>query len=176
MKEKAQVWVSAILYLALGLVVIGLILGIAMPLVNKMRDRNTLIQTKTLMVNLNKNIFDVINEGPGSKRFLSPFTVEKGELYINSNPANSIYWKFTTKNKLMEPDILFREGDLKLNLTETTVVGEYYALLTLEYGRANLELNSDLANPFVGTYSITIENSGYNENERDPTVTISIKT
>ena len=108
--SKGQVWVSAILYLALGIVIIGLIIGIAMPLVNKMRDRNTFIQTKTLMVGLNKNVEDVINEGPGSKRFLSPISIEKGELYIAPSNAlaadpDVIYWMLKTKNKLMEPNM-----------------------------------------------------------------------
>lgn len=174
--KKGQVWVSAILYLALGVIIIGIILGVALPLVNNMRDRNTYIQTKELMSILNKNVVDVINEGPGSKRYLSPINIEKGEIYIKSS-EKSIEWRFKTKNKLMEPEITFNEGDLILLLSKTDVVGEYELKIKRDYSSAaNIDLNSNLANPFVGSYSMTIENSGYANGGNKPTVTIYMKT
>ena len=184
--KKGQIWVSAILYLALGLIIIGLILGIAMPLVNKMRDRNKFIQTKTLLVDLNENIVAVINEGPGSKRFLSPFTIDKGKLYLavpdeENTLISIIYWEFETKSEIVAKDVVFNEGDLSYKLRETDIAGDYVITATLKYTKADLDLPSNdnqykLSNPFIGTYSMTIENSGYDESENNPTVTIFMKT
>ncbi len=174
--KHGQIWVSAILYSALGIVIIGIILGIALPLVNNMRDRNTHIQTKEVMSTLNKNIMDVINEGPGSKRYLSPVTIEKGELDINTNSTPSVYWRFTTKNKLMEPGIIFNEGDLQIQLEEQATVGEYKLEIWVEYPNIRLELVPGLNSPFIGTYSMIIENSGYGEGSDKPTILIDIKT
>jgi len=174
--KSGQVWVSAILYLALGIVIIGIILGISLPLVNNMRDRNTYIQTKEMMSNLNKNIADVINEGPGSRRYLSPINIEKGELHIAANDGSIIYWGFITKSKLMEPGMTFNEGDLEINLEEQTVVGEYKLTIKMDYSNVNIELISSLSNPFAGSYSMIIENSGYADSQSMPTISIDMKT
>ena len=180
MAKKGQTWISAILYLALGLVVIGIILGVTLPVVNNVRDRNTYIQTKELMVGLDKNILEITNEGPGSRRFLSPLTIEKGTLYISppkqATDPDKIVWKFKTKSKLMEPDLEFKEGNLKLMLAKTIVADEYELSITMEYSNANIKLVSNLANPFVGTYSMAIENAGYESGQDKPTVNIDMKT
>lgn len=181
MAKKGQTWISAILYLALGLVVIGIILGVALPVVSNVRDRNTYIQTKELMVGIDKNVMEVMNEGPGSRRFLSPLAVEKGALYIapakeNANDPDRLIWRFKTKSKLMEPDIEFKEGNLKLKLAKTIVVDEYEQSITIEYANANIKLVSKLANPFVGTYSMVIENIGYEAGQNRPTVSIDMRT
>ena len=180
MIKKGQTWISAILYLALGIVIIGIILGITLPLVSNLRDRNTHIQTKELMVGIDKNILDVVNEGPGSRRFLSPVTIEKGELYIappkQTAEPDMVAWRFKTKSKLMEPDIEFKEGNLKLMLAKTIVAGEYEQSITMEYKNANIKLISSFASPFVGAYSMVIENAGYQSGQDKPTVNIDMKT
>jgi len=176
MKKKGQVWISAILYLALGVIIIALIIGLAMPMVGKMRDRNTYIQTKEMMFNLNKNVIDVINEGPGSKRYLSPLSIEKGELIIAPGTDDTIQWKFKTKNKLMETGMDFKEGDLTLRTDG--MEGNYELTIKSSYANADIELSSvagSLRNPFFGVFSMVIENSGYSGGATEPKITIKMQ-
>ena len=44
--KKGDIWISAALYTALGLILITVILSVGMPFVNKIKDRNTVLQTK----------------------------------------------------------------------------------------------------------------------------------
>ncbi|MBS3172364.1 hypothetical protein J4438_02180, partial [Candidatus Woesearchaeota archaeon] len=64
MKKKGDVWVSAILYTALGVVLLTIILAAGLPAIQKMKDSYTSKQTKELMLVLDKNIKTVYHEGP----------------------------------------------------------------------------------------------------------------
>jgi len=157
---KGQLWISAVLYIALGVVIITLILAAGLPLINKMRDRNTILQTKEMLLQVDENIRAVISEGPGSKRYLSPIEIGKGELYIDKEGTSNVTWIVRTNNKMMEPNILFREGYIEFFLQESLVENEYVVNLNLDYYKiANLELSdkTPYGNPFTGTYSLTIE-------------------
>jgi len=160
MKRRGQIWVSAVLYIALGMVVISLILSAGVPLINKMRDRNTIAQTKRVMFDLDNNIKAVANEAKGSTRFLSPVDINSGQLLINQGDSNEIKWSMTTNNQLIEPDIEFSEGDLNLKLQPTAIEGEYTMMLYLDYRNINVSLHTDSAyqNPFQGRFSFSIKN------------------
>lgn len=165
MKKKGDIWVSAVLYIALGMVVITLILSAGLPLISKMRDRNTIAQTKTVMFNIDNNIKAVANEAKGSTRYLSPVDISAGEFIIDYD-ADVIKWSMKTKNKMMEvsaPDkpIIFNEGDLKLELKTTAIEDEYDMTLSFDYsGKEDISLSGNYQNPFQGRYSFSIRNVG----------------
>ena len=156
--NKGRVFVSALLYLALGLVIITLILAVATPLINKVRDMNTYLLTQQLMINLDKNIQSVSNEGPGSRRFLSPFVISKGELNVDTI-EEKVIWSFETNSKLVEPGVEFEEGPVTIMLTEGTVKGEYLMTLTMDYvDIADLDMASSvLSSPLKGSFSLKFQ-------------------
>lgn len=158
--KKSQIWVSAVLYIALSMVVLTLILSAGVPLINKMRDRNTFTQTKNLFFSLDDNIRAVANEGPGSKRFLSPLDIRKGEFSLDE-ADNLVKWKMRTNYNFMEVGIRLREGVVVSYLEETNIVGENDLNLELNYtGIAILNLKSDYSSPFTGRYSMAIIHDG----------------
>lgn len=162
MKKKGDIWVSAVLYIALGMVVITLILSAGLPLISKMRDRNTIAQTKTVMFDIDNNIKAVVNEAKGSTRYLSPVDISAGQLYIDQGESNKVEWSMKTKNKMMEPDTLFNEGDLSLELKTTAIEDEYDMALSFDYNSKNIDIVvTPNANPFQGRFSFTIKNNGY---------------
>ena len=57
------------------------------------------------MHTLDENIRVVANEGPGSKRFISPLNIEGGELIIDEF-GDRLLWSLKTNNKLAEPNIV----------------------------------------------------------------------
>ncbi len=68
--KKGDVWVSAVLYIALGMVIITIVLAAGLPLVTKMKDKNTVAQTKRVMLSIDDNLKEVATEGPGSRRVI----------------------------------------------------------------------------------------------------------
>jgi|TARA_B100001971_G_C18247138_1_gene575150 hypothetical protein len=173
MKKRGQVWISAVLYTALGVIIITIILSAGLPLINKIRDRNLVTQTKELLHSLDENIRVVANEGPGSKRFISPLNIEGGELIIDEFD-DRLHWSLKTNNKLAEPNIVFDEGTLKLFLNKTVVKDEFIVNLEVGYDSiVDLKLNSEFENPFLGEYSMSIEHDGTYTDSK-PVIIISI--
>lgn len=192
MNKKGDVWVSAVLYIALGMVIITIILSAGIPLIEKMRDKNTIIQTKNLLFDINANIDAVANEGVGSKRYLSPVVISSGALNVDQL-NDLIIWKMTTKNLMMQPNNMnvtadcekvnsidcpgleiFKEGALNMWMLKTVVEGEYDIYLELNYnGYIKLAYEGDVsAESLTGKYSFSIEHAGFPTGK--PTIRIRV--
>ena len=166
MKKEGQIWISAVIYIALGVIAIALLAAAAVPLVKKMRDRNTFEQTKDLMSEIDDAIRQVVAEGPGSQRFLSPINIKKGELYI-SGRGNDIQWTMETKAVLQEPNSEIESGGLILRFDEDELIKDQYdAEIAIEsFTPRKIILyvngvNDGEAPDLTGTFSITITNNG----------------
>lgn len=172
--KQAQIWISAVLYIALGVILITIILAAGLPLIEKMKDRNTFMQTKTLMYSIDDNIKQVAKEGPGSKRYLT-IDIDQGELYINLNNNNKITWIKETKSKLMEPNIQFQEGSLNILLEPTETEEEYKLNLELDYNNLfSISLDSQYNNPLKGKYGLSIQHSGTYDTKGNPNIVLNI--
>lgn len=161
MHKRSVIWVSAVLYIALGVTILTLLLSAGVPIINKIRDRNVIVQTKHVMYGIDSNIREIIlSEGPGAVRDLT-IDIKKGILVIDDD-NEKIIWHMRTKNKMMDPDIDFKEGNLILRLNETVVVDEYIMNLELYYGSvADLTLKSEYAqDSFVGTHRMLVRHTG----------------
>ena len=158
--RKAQIWISAVLYIALGIIVIALILAASIPLIDKIKDRNTVTETKNLLLTIDETIRIVSKEGPGSQRELSPITINKGRLFIHPE-TDIILWNLKTSAIILEPDTPIEEGVLSLLHKTTQVKNEYLMTITLDYtDHIDLELESDYQPPFTGHYSALILHNG----------------
>lgn len=157
--QKGDIWVSAVLYLTLGVIAIALILGAAVPFINKVKDRNTIAQTKEVLFTLDETIRRVANEGPGSQRELSPFTINAGKLTIDQT-TEAIKWEMETEAVIQEPNTPLKEGVLTLELKETKTEGKYLMLITTQYSGIDINLTSAYNNPFTGKFSMLVRHSG----------------
>lgn len=177
--KKGQLWVSAVLYIALGVVAITLVLSAGIPLINKMKDRSTVLEAKELMSALDTAINDVRREGSGSKRALSPVIIKGGSLLIDPK-GEKLRWKLKTSAVMVEPciitpeyyqddsgvldfckaqDLILKEGNLDYFETTTLVKKEYYVRVELDY-KNKINIISTNSNPLTGKYSFSIENVG----------------
>lgn len=174
--KKGQLWVSAVLYIALGVVAITLVLSAGIPLINKMKDKNTVVQAKEVMNAIDKAINDVRKEGVGSRRFLSPVIVKGGELIINPD-SDEIKWKLRTGIIMVEPcsfsnpedesgyldecktqKKVIKEGNLNYYQTKTFIKDEYDVRVDLNYKDKFIDIETDNPNPLTGKYSFAVEN------------------
>jgi hypothetical protein len=158
--KKGDIWISAVLYMALGIIVIALILAASLPLIEKIKDRNTVAETKNLLLSIDESIKTVAKEGPGSQRELSSLIIKKGQLDVRGTD-DTITWQLKTSAPLMEPDIPLKEGVLHLELKSTPVVDEYLMTISLEYENLlDLVLDSPYQSPFMGQYSGLVLHNG----------------
>jgi len=166
MHRKGQVWISAVIYIGLGVVAITILVTAGVPLINKMRDRNTFIQTKELIQTIDRAITDIVSEGPGSRRHLD-VVVRKGKLFFREFDRDTILWKMQTRAIVQEPNSEIQEGNVKLNFTaHPLLVDEYEAKIILDYfERKNIKLTFNgniqgMSQPLEGKVSITLTHNG----------------
>ncbi len=173
MKKKGDIWVSAVLYIALGMVIMTLVLAAGLPVIKKMRDKNTIMQTKRVLISIDENIRTIATEGPGSRRLISPLAIDSGKLKANTNDE-SLEWDLTTNNKLMEPGVEFQEGPLTLKLNETIIENEYEIRIMMNYtNTANLTIASGSPiGPYQGRFSLIITHTGNFDNKGMPEISL----
>src|SRR3989344_5316859 len=115
--KKSMIWISAVLYIALGIAAISLVLAAGLPLINNLKDKNTIIETKEIMFTIDNTIRQVLSEAPGSRRTLY-LEIQKGNLYIDEDGNNKIIWTMKIKALIQEPEIIIEEATLKTYLNE----------------------------------------------------------
>jgi len=175
--KKGDIWVSAVMYIALGVVVISIILAAGMPVINKLRDKNTILQTKDLMFKLDEAIRTTITEGPGSKRALM-MQIGRGEFIVNNKDAttnpNTIEWSMDSKVILSEPGkpgIKVEEGSLKLSTDTTPTKGEYKVHISLSYSDI-AQITTNLKK-LSGNYNLVIMNGGMDDTTKKINIEIN---
>jgi hypothetical protein len=150
--SKGDVWIAAVLYIGIGIAVLVLVLSAGIPLLNKIRDENTVTQTRDVMIALDSNIRTVIGEGAGSQRIFS-MEISRGQFNVNSD-NNIITWEMETEAEVVEG--LVHIGNLELSQQETSQVGTYLARLTVSYGNiADIESGESV---FSGRSDLIIRN------------------
>jgi len=124
-RKKAQIWVSAILYILIIVISITLILEAGIPVLNNLRDRAAFTEIKDNLLGLNQHIKDISSEGPGSQRVI-PIEVNKGEVTIADD---KITWELKTKEKVVDPGQRLDIGNLvitsNVDVTSKETVDSY---------------------------------------------------
>jgi len=172
MKSKGEIWVSAVLFISLGVIVISVILAAAIPMINRISDKNTIVKTKEVLITIDDAVNTVANEGPGSQRQLDSLVIDKGELDI-INGTYLVSWSLDTSGEIMEKGVEITEGDIHEILNSTFVEEVNKVRLWVTSDKVNISLNSKFTSPFKGSYSVTIKNTGKFIND-NPVVEISV--
>lgn len=107
-EKKAQIWVSAILYLLIISTAIVLILKVGVPIIDGMKKKSNYNHAKETMLNLDKTIQDVANEGEGSQRIM-PIEIKDGKLTLNDN---EISWEMRSDTKIIEDSSNINIGNM----------------------------------------------------------------
>lgn len=160
MKKRGSVWISAVLYFGLGIVVISILLAAGMPVINKLRDKNVVIQSKEVMHTLDQNIREVIREGPGSQRIVT-VNIKKGAFIIDESPDRErIVWVYNN-SKILISDLDTEVFEGKLTILTTKGSTGYNIEIYTEYGTiADLTRPSDRQYTLVGINDLVIRNNG----------------
>lgn len=173
MKKNGDIWISAVLYFGLGIVVITILLAAGLPVINKLRDKNVVIQTKQVMHTLDQNIREVIKEGPGSQRVVT-LNIKKGAFVINET-ADTVAWLYNNSKVLIsEPGINVPEGKLIVRTDNAPVKNTYNIQILTNYsGLADITRPVGKPLTLVGINDLVIRNVGLNQSTGFVEVSIS---
>lgn len=109
-KKKAQIWISAILYVLVTALIMVIVLEALSPILDNMKDQSIFERTRDTFLSLNQYIKDVSVEGQGSQRVV-PVEIQKGTLAVQNN---ELEWKMSTKADILEPRSMQDLGNLFL--------------------------------------------------------------
>ncbi len=161
MQKKGDVWISAVLYFGIGIVIITILLTAGLPVINRLRDKNVVIQTKQVMHTLDENIREVIKEGPGSQRVVT-INIKKGVVEIDAE-LDEIKWVFDGANILIsEPKIDVEEGKIIIRTEEGAEGGTYDISIISRYTDLNVDLTRGTGDVggIIGIGDLVIRNNG----------------
>lgn len=165
MGKRGEIWISAALYIGIGIVLVTLILSVGIPLVNKIQTRNTVLQTKDVMFKFDKLIRDVYLEGLGSRR---PFFIDikEGEFLIDKNDNNWMEWIIEAEDNLgVEPDLDLPIKEGNLNMKAETVGEGFRIHVWLDFSEL-VDIESDLES-LTGKYNLVVEHKQFTEGSKN---------
>ena len=134
MGKKSQIWIETAIYTLIGLTITAILLSIAMPQIEKAKDKGIIRQTINALETLNSKLSEV-EQSPGNIRIIE-FGISKGKLEIDSKADSVKYFLEDTKLELSEVNTTIREGDIFI---KTGKYGSYFSVsLTLNYTNLNI--------------------------------------
>ncbi len=163
-KKCAQVWVETAIYTLMGLTIIAILLSVAMPQIDKIKDRGVLRQTHEAMNVLDGKISEVRYSDPGNSRVVN-LKIAKGKLEINPEEDKIVYTLENTRLEASEPDLDIEEGNMIL---KTERYGSRFKItLTANYEDVDIVYRevdeSKILQAGATDYQIFIENKGDND-------------
>ncbi len=172
--KHSQVWIETVVYTLIGLTIIAIILAMAMPQIDKMKDKAIIEQTVVALNNLNAKISEV-GQAPGGSRVVN-FKIAKGKLEINSVNNSIKYILEDSKLEASEPGIKIAQGNIVL-LTEK-MASRFKISLTMNYNNLNLtnEDGEAVKTLHAGAtpYKISLENQEVSSTKQNTTIEFSV--
>ena len=134
--QKAQIWVETVIYTLIGLVMIGIVLAVATPAIEKYKDEILLEQTISALNELNSKILE-IRGAVGNVRIIE-FRIKKGKLVLDNENDKIVYMLEESNLEYSEPDVKVEQGDIEIL---TAKKGKKYEInLSLAYSEKDLDL------------------------------------
>lgn len=127
-KKKAQIWISAILYILIISVIMVIVLNAGVPILKNLQDKTVFTRQKNTFLSLNQQIKDISEEGIGSQRVI-PIEIEKGNLELKEG---SLKWDMMTNAKILESGHEIDLGNLYITSNADVSAHEYENNYTLE--------------------------------------------
>jgi len=175
--SKAQVWVETVIYTLIGLSVIAIILTMALPQIEKSKDKAIIEQTVTALNVLDKKISEV-EQAPGNSRVVD-LRISKGKMEINATGSGIGFIRYTledTKLELSEVGEEIKQGNIMLKTEKMPV--RYKITLTINYPNLNItnENGEGTKTLQAGTtpYKIVIENKETSSTQENTNIEFSI--
>ena len=173
MDSKAQVWVETVIYILIGLSVIGILLAVITPKINEMRDKSVIDSMISALNEIDSTI-NTVKLGTGSKGIVK-IGLNKGMLIIEPKSGNITFVLDKSNVEYSQPDKTVEIGRIKALTQESK--GIINVSLTLDYPSFYLTYNGGqdkkVFNQASLPYRVSIENKG-EETVVTPTGTVKV--
>ncbi len=138
---------SGVLYVAIILVVIGIVMDVAIPQINKSKDTASFSSAKQSMYKIDKAISELSQEGEGATRIID-INLKKGKIIFNKT-SDKITYLLETPYKILSPRIQKREGDLLITSSGGVSIIDYgyYYILENEVLKINITKKGTESDP-----------------------------
>ncbi len=167
--KRGQVWVETVIYTLIGLTIIGILLAVATPKIEEMKDRLRINEVIDILGKIDLAVTDV-RSAPQNARILD-LEVSKGKLVVNST-SETIYWKLDSTYEYSQSGKDVAIGDVNVRTKQTGSVYEIKIFKTfdlnistkdssgtttdfLELDEASIPYNLRIAS--VGSYGQSLE-------------------
>lgn len=159
-KNKSQIWIETAIYTLIGLTIIAIVLSIAAPQIEKIKEKIIIKQTITALDELNNEI-QKVGENAGTIKIVL-FKITKGKLEIKSNENKITYSLVNTNLEFSEEGQKIKEGDLTFYTEKQG--RRFNVFLELGYENLNITFNGreEIKTLSQGTYKIQLKNVGDN--------------
>jgi hypothetical protein len=163
LNKKGQVWVETVIYTLIGITIIGILLAVAKPKIDSMKDKLVVDQTVESLNKINDKVYEVLR-APGNKRSID-LQVSKGRFLIDPK-LGKISWTLDSTYKYSEPGIEITTGNIKV---KTTAANPYKIELWIDYSTDSVDITSNGGQNYKELdqaptpYSLFIENKGVGE-------------
>jgi len=175
MLKKGQALIEAVIYILIALVIMGLVLAVAYPKIEKMKDKSIIEQSVDMLEEIDSTIVEMRRGGPGNQRILE-IGIKKGALTIDG-VGDSIIFEMESTYEYSEPGQDYFQGNIIIHTTktgDTNIVtltlrndGEYNILYD------NEDKSKDLTKASI-PYSLLFSNKGEDSSEKIK-IDVSIK-
>jgi|SRR3989338_3694327 len=161
-KKGGQIWIETAIYTLIGLALIGMVLGFAMPKIKQAQEKIIVEQSYNSLKSMDTIIRDVVNQGAGNRRQYE-LIFKKGKFTIDQQ-KNIISFTVPELSKAYsQPGINVSLGNIKL-LT-TAGKKDFTTVLRIEYGGYADIIVKNAANtkeysPAPTPYKIFVFNNG----------------
>ena len=128
MNKQSQVWISAVLYILVSVLIMVLVLEALTPVIDDIKDKSVFTRMEDAFLSINQQIREVGLEGRGSQRII-PIEVHKGTLTVADN---ALRWEMDTPADILEPRTQNEIGNVLVTSNAEVTATEYNNSFVLE--------------------------------------------
>ncbi len=160
--KKSQIWVETAIYTLIGLTLIAIVLAIANPQIEKMKDRSSVRQAMDALEALDGKLYE-IEQSPGSIA-IPQVKVSKGKIIINATNDSIGFLLEGSSLEYSQEGVDVKEGNF---IIKTVKKGNKFNInLIRSYKGIDITYNNQerdsYLEPGATPYKIKMENKGKN--------------
>jgi hypothetical protein len=141
-KKKGQIWVETVIYTLIGLAIIGLVLSVSKPSIDKKKSEIVIEQSIESLMNIDLKIDEVLS-AEGNQRVVD-LKIGEGDLYFNLDESK-IYWVISSNFEYSEKDIPISIGPLTITTKQNEKTDSWEVYIEKEYNNIYLKYNNEIA-------------------------------
>jgi len=175
LKNKyGQIWIETVIYTLIGLTIIIIIMSVATPQIEKVKDRTIVKNMVTILNEIDNKITQTV-QAEGNLRNIH-ITMSKGSLEINSSDNFIRYVLDNTRLELSEPGEEIEQVGIKI---KTEKMGSRFrVILTRDYNSVNITFNNKAESRFLHaggtTHNLVMQNMGDNTINEPPHIDFTL--